>query len=153
MTLLGVLPHVTATLNGLAGLLSVIGVLLIKSGRRRAHHAVMTCAVVVSALFLLAYLLHHFLHPLSQFTGTGVIRPIYFTLLFSHILLAVAVTPMIVLTYRRARKAMAEGGLQDGSFERHKALARWTFPIWLYVSVTGIIVYWLLYHTYAQATS
>jgi putative membrane protein len=144
MTLVGILPHVTATLNGLAGILSLVGVALIKSGNRRAHQAVMTSAVIVSALFLVTYLLHHFLHPLFQFRGEGWVRPVYFTLLFSHVALAVAVTPMIVLTFLRARK-----GLASGQFDRHKALARWTFPVWLYVSVTGIVVYWMLYHSFA----
>jgi putative membrane protein len=144
MTLTGVLPHVTAGLNAAAGILSLIGFILIKSGSRRAHQLVMTAAIAVSALFLATYLLHHFLHPLFQFQGQGWARPVYFALLFSHVGLAVAVTPMIVFTFLRARKGLAGAG-----FERHKALARWTFPVWVYVSVTGIVVYWLLYHTYA----
>jgi uncharacterized membrane protein YozB (DUF420 family) len=149
MTLVSVLPHVTASLNGLAGLLSLIGVILIKSGNRAAHKTVMTAAMVVSALFLAVYLLHHFIHPLNPFRGEGWIRPVYFALLFSHVGLAVVVTPMIILTFLRARGALAQGGLIGGLFDRHKALARWTFPIWFYVSVTGILVYWLLYHVYA----
>jgi uncharacterized membrane protein YozB (DUF420 family) len=143
MSLVDVLPHVTAALNALAGLLSLIGFYQIKSGNRLAHKAVMSAAVVVSALFLATYLLHHFLHPLFQFRGEGIARPIYFTLLFTHVVLAVTVTPMIVLTYLRGRRALA-----TGDTARHKALARWTFPIWVYVSVTGIVVYWLLYHVY-----
>lgn len=146
MTLVDVLPHVTATLNGLAGLLSLIGVALIKAQNRRAHQIVMTSAVIVSALFLVTYLMHHFLRPLHPFPGQGAARTVYFSLLFSHVGLAVLVTPMILLTFLRARR-----GLAVGQFDRHKALARWTFPIWLYVSVTGIVVYWLLYHTYAAA--
>jgi len=143
MTLVDVLPHVTAGLNALAGLLALIGFYQIKSGNRLAHKAVMTAAVVVSALFLVTYLLHHFLHPLFQFRGEGVARPIYFTLLVTHVVLAVAVTPMIVVTYLRGRRALA-----TGETAKHKALARWTFPIWVYVSVSGIVVYWLLYHVY-----
>jgi len=143
MTLEDVLPHIVAVLNGLAGLLSLTGVLLIKSGHRIAHRAVMSAAVVTSGLFLATYLLHHFLHPLFQFRGEGWVRPVYFSLLASHVILAVAVTPMILLTFLRGRRAWI-----DGDFTRHKALARWTFPIWFYVSVTGIVVYWLLYHTY-----
>jgi|SRR5579859_303216 len=143
MSLVDVLPHVTAGLNALAGVLILIGFYQIKSGNRLAHKAVMTAAVVVSALFLATYLLHHFLHPLFQFRGEGVARPIYFTMLFTHVVLAVAVTPMIVVTYLRGRRALATG--ETG---RHKALARWTFPIWVYVSVSGIVVYWLLYHVY-----
>ena len=143
MALVDVLPHVTAGLNALAGLLALIGFYQIKSGNRLAHKAIMTAAVVVSALFLVTYLLHHFLHPLFQFRGEGVARPIYFTLLVTHVVLAVAVTPMIVVTYLRGRRALA-----TGETAKHKALARWTFPIWVYVSVSGIVVYWLLYHVY-----
>lgn len=144
MTLVGVLPHVTAALNALAGLLILIGFALIKSGNRQAHKKVMSAAMVVSAVFLATYLLHHFLHPLHAFPGEGVIRPIYFTLLATHVLLAVAVTPMIIITFLRGRQALA-----SGDTARHRALARWTFPIWLYVSVSGIAVYWLLFHIYA----
>jgi putative membrane protein len=143
MTLVEVLPHVTASLNALAGALALVGFALIKSGNRLAHKAVMTAAVVVSALFLATYLLHHFLHPLFQFRGEGAARTIYFTLLFTHVVLAVVVTPMIVLTYVRGRRALA-----SGETAKHRALARWTFPIWVYVSVSGIVVYWLLYHVY-----
>jgi len=143
MTLVEILPHVTAGLNALAGVLIVIGFALIKSGDRTAHKSVMTAAVIVSALFLAAYLLHHFLHPLFQFRGEGAVRPIYFTLLFTHVVLAVAVTPMIIWTFLRGRRALA-----SGETARHRALARWTFPVWLYVSVSGIVVYWLLYHVY-----
>lgn len=148
MTLIDILPHVTASLNGLAGMLSLIGVLLIKSKQRRAHQYVMTSAVIVSGLFLLTYLAHHVLVPLHPFPGQGNSRIVYFSLLFSHVGLAIIVTPMIIMTFMRARY-----GLLVEQFDRHKALARWTFPIWFYVSVTGIAVYWLLYHTYATASS
>ena len=143
MALADVLPHVTAGLNALSGVLILIGFALVKSGNRQAHKTVMTMAVVVSALFLATYLLHHFLHPLFQFKGEGAVRPVYFALLFTHVVLAVAVTPMIVLTFLRGRHALA-----SGETARHRALARWTFPIWVYVSVSGIVVYWLLYHVY-----
>ena len=143
MTLVQVLPHVTAALNALAGLLILIGFALIKSGNRVAHKAVMTTAMVVSAVFLATYLLHHFLHPLHAFPGEGIMRPIYFTLLVTHVVLAVAVTPMIVVTFLRGRRALA-----SGETAKHRALARWTFPIWLYVSLSGIVVYWLLYQVY-----
>jgi putative membrane protein len=143
MSLVQILPHVTAALNALAGVLILIGFVLIKSGNRQAHKAVMTTAMVVSAVFLATYLLHHFLHPLHQFPGEGIARPIYFTLLITHVVLAVAVTPMIVVTFLRGRRALA-----SGETARHRALARWTFPIWFYVSVSGIVVYWLLYQVY-----
>jgi len=144
MTLVGVLPHVTAALNALAGVLILIAFALIKSGNRVAHKKVMTVAMVVSGVFLATYLVHHALHPLHAFPGEGVVRPIYFTLLATHVVLAVAVTPMIIMTFLRGRRALA-----SGQTARHRALARWTFPIWLYVSASGIVVYWLLFHTYA----
>ena len=134
-----ILPHLTAGLNALAGLLIVIGFTLIRLQRRAAHQAVMTLAVATSGLFLVSYLLHHLTAPVFVFPGEGIIRPIYFTMLISHVVFAVAVTPMVVLTFWRAR---------GGAFDRHRALARWTFPVWLYVSLTGIAVYALLYHVY-----
>lgn len=137
--MVSLLPHVTAGLNALAGILSLIGFILIKSRHRRAHRFVMTAAVATSVLFLIAYLLHHFTAPLFVFSGQGIIRPIYFAMLISHVALAVAVTPMVALTFLRARR---------GDFALHRGLARWTFPVWLYVSVTGIAVYVLLYHIY-----
>lgn len=144
MTLIDVLPHVTAGLNALAGLLILIGFALIKSGDRVAHKKVMTAAMVVSAVFLTVYLVHHALQPLHAFPGEGAIRPVYFTLLASHVILAVAVTPLIIVTFLRGRVALA-----SGITVKHRALARWTLPLWLYVSVSGILVYWLLYHVYA----
>ncbi len=135
----GVLPHLTAALNALAGLLVLVGFLLIRQRRKAAHRAVMTAAVVVSALFLVSYLLHHITAPVFVFPGQGLIRPIYFTMLVSHVALAVVVAPMVVVTFRRARR---------GDFDLHRGLARWTFPIWLYVSATGLAVYVLLYHVY-----
>jgi len=134
-----VLPHVTAALNALAGLLLLVGFILIKLRRKRAHRFVMTAAVSTSVLFLVAYLAHHFTAPVFVFPGQGLVRPIYFAMLISHVALAVTVTPMVGLTVLRARR---------GDFAAHRALARWTFPVWLYVSVTGILVYLLLYHVY-----
>jgi uncharacterized membrane protein YozB (DUF420 family) len=152
-TLGAVLPHLTAALNALAGILLWIGFRLIRSGRRQAHHSVMTAAVIVSALFLVSYVLHHLTAPVYVFHGQGIVRPIYFFMLTTHVILAVAVTPMVILTFLRARRARALAGqywsgFQKGDFGRHKALARWTFPIWLYVSVTGVLVYLMVYHIY-----
>ncbi len=134
-----ILPHVTAALNAAAAILLLIGFALIRQGRRQAHRGVMTAAVVTSGLFLVAYLLHHVTTPLFAFRGQGLIRPIYFAMLASHVTMAVVAAPMVVITFRRARL---------GLFDRHRGLARWTFPVWLYVSVTGIAVYVLLYHVY-----
>jgi len=120
----GILPHLTAALNALAGLLLLIGLVLIRSGQRLWHRRVMGAAVVT---------------PVFVFTGQGLIRPLYFAMLVSHVVLAAAVTPMVALTVLRARR---------GAFDRHRAMARWTYPIWLYISVTGIAVYVLVYHLY-----
>jgi uncharacterized membrane protein YozB (DUF420 family) len=134
-----VLPHLTAGLNALAGILVLIGFGLIRLGYKTAHGMVMTAAIFASALFLAAYLAHHFTAPVFVFAGHGAIRPVYFTMLVSHVALAVVVTPLIIATYRRARR---------GAYDRHRALALWTVPVWLYVSVTGIAVYVLVYHVY-----
>ena len=155
-TLGAVLPHLTAALNALAGILLVIGYTLIRTEQRAAHRAVMTTAVIVSALFLVAYVLHHLTAPVYVFNGQGIVRPIYFFMLTTHVILAVAVTPMVIVTFIRALRAKARaeqegGGLATGDFDRHKALARWTFPIWLYVSVTGVLVYLMVYQIYPAA--
>lgn len=133
------LPHLTAGLNALAAILLLIGFTLIRLRLKTAHRFVMSAAVVTSVLFLAAYLLHHFTAPVFVFPGQGLIRPIYFAMLISHVTLAVVVAPMVAITFMRARR---------GSFDSHRSLARWTFPVWLYVSVTGIVVYVLLYHVY-----
>ena len=140
--MLGVLPHVTAALNGLAAVLLLCGFALVRTGRRPAHRRVMTAAVITSTLFLIAYLTYHFTAPVFVFPGHGLARPLYYTLLVSHVLLAVVAVPLVVLTFLRARR---------GAFDRHRGLARWTLPVWLYVSVSGIVVYLLLYHVYDRA--
>ena len=143
-----VLPHLTAALNALAGMLLLIGVYFIRTGQRERHRKTMTTAMVTSALFLLAYVLNHLSKPVYVFQGQGIIRPIYFFMLTTHVILAIAVTPMVVITFLRGLRARAAGGIVQGDFRRHRALARWTFPIWLYVSVTGVIVYLMVYHIY-----
>ncbi|HEY1720236.1 MAG TPA: DUF420 domain-containing protein [Magnetospirillaceae bacterium] len=151
-TLSAILPHLTAFLNALAGVLITIGYWMIRTKRRTAHKTIMTAAVICSALFLVSYVLNHLTHPVYVFRGEGIIRPIYFAMLTSHVILAIVVTPMVALTFIRARRAWAiagEAGVASGNFKRHRALARWTFPIWLYVSITGIIVYLMVYQIYA----
>ncbi|MBC7953191.1 MAG: DUF420 domain-containing protein [Rhodospirillaceae bacterium] len=133
------LPHLTAGLNATALVLLLCGFALIKSGRRDLHRRVMLAAVGTSGLFLVAYMVYHATAPIFVFRGMGAVRPVYYTLLISHVVLAAAVTPMIALTVWRA---------VTGRFEPHRGLARWTLPIWLYVSATGIVVYALLYHVY-----
>jgi uncharacterized membrane protein YozB (DUF420 family) len=152
MTLLSVLPHVNAALNAISTVLLVIAYVLIKSGKPAAHRRVMILAMIVSAIFLACYLTYHFTAPVFVFPGTGWIKPVYYTMLISHVILATIVTPMILMTAWRAVKAWQNGaGLSniETNFARHRALARWTFPIWIYVTVTGVLIYVTLYHVYA----
>lgn len=100
----------------------------------------MIAAFTVSSVFLISYVTYHYHHGTTRFTGEGWIRPVYFSLLGTHTILAVAVVPLVIVTLRRGLK---------NDIGRHKAIARWTYPIWLYVSVTGVIVYIMLYHLYA----
>ena len=130
------LPAVNASLNALSGLLLLVGYALIKSGRRDQHRAVMIAAFTSSALFLICYLVYHAQVGSVPFTRQGFVRPLYFTILLTHVVLAVVVLPMIILTMTRGLK---------GRFREHKKIARWTFPVWMYVSVTGVLVYVLLY--------
>ncbi len=139
MTAANTLPHVTAGLNALALCFLATGFVFIRSGRKDLHKRAMLGAVATSALFLGFYILYHFAAPIFVFRGSGMARPIYYTLLISHVVLAALVTPLIALTLMRALK---------GNFETHPIIARWTLPVWLYVSVTGIVVYLMLYHIY-----
>lgn len=134
-----VLPHVNAALNALSTILLIVGFALIRFGRRDIHRKVMLAALTVSAVFLVSYLTYHFTAPTFVFPGTGWTRPVYFALLISHVVLATIVTPMVILTAYRALK---------GTFDRHKAIARWTIGAWLYVTVTGVMIYVILYHAY-----
>jgi uncharacterized membrane protein YozB (DUF420 family) len=137
MSSASILPHVTATLNAATVVFAAAGFAFIRSGHRQAHRAAMIGAVAMSVLFLIAYLTYHFTQPIFVFRGQGWVRPVYYALMISHVVLAMVVTPMVLLTFVR--------GLR-GRFERHRPLARWTLPLWLYVSVTGIVVYIMLYH-------
>ena len=130
------LPAVNATLNGISALLLFTGFLYIRNGRKKAHRACMVSAFTTSSLFLVSYLTYHFIHGSTSFTGQGWTRPVYFTILISHTILATAVVPLVLMTLRRAVKQQ---------FDRHAALARWTLPVWLYVSISGVAVYWMLY--------
>ncbi len=139
MTTATVLPHVNAVLNALSTVLLLIGYTLIRAGKRDAHRKIMISTIAVSAVFLASYLLYHFTAPIFVFPGKGWTVPVYYSMLVSHVILAVVVTPMIAVTAWRAL---------HGNFDRHKAIARWTFPIWLYVTVTGVAIYVILYHVY-----
>ncbi|HYF33819.1 MAG TPA: DUF420 domain-containing protein [Prosthecobacter sp.] len=133
------LPVVNATLNSLAAIFLVVGFIFIKTGQAKAHIICMSCALVVSAAFLACYLYYHYRVGHVEFAGKGAIRTFYLSLLASHVLLAVVNLPMIILTVIPALKQR---------FDRHLRIARWTLPVWLYVSVTGVIVYFMCYHWY-----
>ena len=132
------IPALNATLNGIATVLLTIGFALIKQGRRDAHRKVMTAACIVSAVFLVGYVTHKILvrgvH--TPFGGIGAIRTFYYAMLLSHILLAISIAYLVPRTFLLAIK---------GNIARHQAWAKWTFPIWYYVSVTGVLVYFFLY--------
>lgn len=130
------LPALNALLNFTAAVLLVTGYFLIRAGKRDAHRKVMLAALAASVLFLTSYLVYHAQVGSVRFQKTGAIRTVYLTILFTHTVLAAAVPVLAIMTLSRAWK---------GKFAKHKALARWTLPIWLYVSVTGVIVYWMLY--------
>ena len=130
------LPTVNATLNATSAVLLVTGYVLIRRRRIAAHRAVMIAAFSCSVLFLISYLTYHFHAGSVRFQGTGGVRTLYFTILLSHTVLAAAVPFLAVITLVRALRER---------FDRHRAIARWTLPIWLYVSVTGVVVYWMLY--------
>jgi len=131
------LPTVNAILNGIAAAFLLAGWVLIRRRRMRAHRAAMLSALVCSVAFLASYLVYHAQVGSVRFQGTGAIRTVYFTVLLTHTVLAAAVPFLAAITLTRALQRR---------FPRHRAIARWTLPIWLYVSVTGVAVYWMLYH-------
>jgi putative membrane protein len=145
-----VLPHVNAVLNSISTVLLLIGFVMIKTGRRELHRKVMLAATAVSAVFLVCYLVYHFTAPIFVFPGQGWERPAYFTLLVSHVILAAAMTPMVVVTLWRAWKAWQTTGdlFAPGAFAAHRKIARYTWPVWIYVTVTGVLIYVILYHVY-----
>ncbi len=130
------LPALNASLNGVATFFLVAGYVLIRRRRIAAHRASMMAAVAASALFLISYVIYHAYAGSRPFTGTGPIRAVYFFILLTHIVLAAAIVPMVLITLSRALRER---------FDRHAAIARWTLPVWLYVSVTGVVIYLMLY--------
>jgi len=140
MTIIQILPHAQAALNITAVCLTMAAYYYIRRQNRTAHRAYMIAALVVSSLFLVSYLIYHFQIGNIPFAGQGLIRPIYFSILASHILLAVLIVPLILVTLRYAL---------NGQFSAHRRVARWTLPIWLYVSVTGVAIYLLAFHIYS----
>lgn len=135
-TMLTFLPTLNACLNALSGLLLVAGYLQIRRRNVQAHRRLMLGAFAVSIIFLVSYLIYHYGVGSVRFTGQGWVRPVYFAILITHTVLAAAVPFLAVITINRAWKR---------EFQRHRRVARWTFPIWLYVSVTGVAVYMFLY--------
>jgi len=130
------LPTLNATLNAITTVLLASGYFFIRRRRIAAHKFCMLSALCTSALFLISYLTYHFQIGSKPFTGQGPIRIVYFAILISHTVLAVTIVPLVILTVRRAWR---------GNFERHARIARRTLPLWLYVSFTGVVVYWMLY--------
>jgi putative membrane protein len=138
---LSFLPPIYATINGITAVVLIAGVLAIKNGKRKLHKQLMTTAIVLSVAFLVMYVGYHMTSDSTKFRGEGIIRPIYFFILISHILLSIAVIPLVLITYVRALA---------NKFDKHKKIARITFPIWLYVAVTGVVVYLMIapYYVY-----
>ena len=130
------LPHLNASLNAVAGVLLVIGWVLIRNKRVAAHRRCMISAFAVSTLFLLSYVIYHSQAGSRPYAGTGTLRTVYFSILIPHVILAAAVPPLAIVTLKRGL-ALDE--------VRHRRIARWTFPIWMFVSVSGVAVYLMLY--------
>ena len=133
------LPALNATLNGISALLLVYGYVLIRRRQYERHRRVMLAAFTVSGLFLLSYVVYHANAGSRPFPGTGLIRGIYFAILITHVVLAAAILPLALVTTARGLRSQ---------FDRHVRIARWTLPIWLYVSVTGVVIYLMLYQLY-----
>ena len=130
-----------ATLNGTSAVLLAAGYTAIRAGKVQTHKKLMISALIASCAFLVSYVVYHIrIHQVIHFQGQGWIRPVYFTILISHTILAVVIVPLIIITLRRAWLAR---------FDRHRLIARWTLPLWFYVSFTGVIVYLMVYQLYA----
>jgi uncharacterized membrane protein YozB (DUF420 family) len=134
-----VLPHLNASLNATSCILLLAGFFFIRQRKITAHVACMVGAICVSILFLVSYLIYHYNYGSVRFTGQGAVRQLYLGVLLTHTVLAVVIVPLIILTLRRALR---------GEYRLHRRIARWTYPLWLYVSITGVVVYLMLYHLY-----
>ena len=133
------LPALNASLNGLSAVLIVTAYILIRRGQRILHKRFMLAALTSSTAFLVSYVIYHANAGSRHFAGTGIIRGVYFPILITHVVLAAVILPMVLITTARGLRAR---------YDRHVAIARWTLPLWLYVSVTGVIVYLMLYQLY-----
>lgn len=138
------LPHVNAALNAVSIVFLAAGYRYIRRGEREKHKACMLGAIAVSAAFLVSYLIYHFNSGLARFGGEGLVRPVYFTILIVHVLAAVAITVMVPIT---AVRALA------GRFDQHRRIARWTWPLWMYVAVSGVVVYVMAIHFYPYSAA
>lgn len=136
---IGDLPALNATLNALSAVFILTGYVLIRRGERTLHKRFMLAAVATSAAFLASYVVYHANAGSRPFPGTGAVRAIYFAILITHVVLAAAIVPLVLTTVARGLRAQ---------YDRHVRIARWTLPVWLYVSVTGVIIYLLLYQLY-----
>jgi uncharacterized membrane protein YozB (DUF420 family) len=136
---ISLLPHLNAFLNATSAVLLITGYRLIRGGHIEAHRRCQLLALTTSIAFLCSYLTYHYFHGSTHFAGQGFARPLYFTILTSHTILAVVIVPLVAVTLWRALK---------GDFARHRKIARITLPLWLYVSVTGVLVYLMLYQLY-----
>ncbi len=138
---LSFLPPIYATVNGITGIVLVVAVLAIKNGKKKLHERLMTTAIALSVVFLVMYVAYHMTSDSTKFGGEGVVKYVYFFILITHILLSIIIIPLVLITYVRALAT---------KFDKHKKIARITFPIWLYVAVTGVIVYLMISPYYAQ---
>ena len=134
-----VLPHFNAFLNASSFVLLASGYFFIRRKNIRAHITCQIAALSASVLFLVSYVVYHSHHGVTRFAGQGIVRPIYFSILGTHTFLAAVIVPFVIITVRRAKRR---------EFLRHRGIARWTLPLWLYVSITGVLVYLMLYHLY-----
>src|SRR6266536_4702284 len=130
-----IFPVINASLNGTSAVLLLTAHSMIKRGRMAAHRALMLTAIVTSSLFLASYLYYHWHVGSVRFQGQGWSRPVYYTILTSHTILTITIVPLVIVTLIRALRER---------FDRHRAIARWTYPLWLYVSVTGVVIYFML---------
>jgi uncharacterized membrane protein YozB (DUF420 family) len=146
-----ILPHLNGGLNAFTVVLLIAGLLAIRGGHRTAHRYIMTLTLGVSALFLASYLTYHFIAPIFVFAGHGWVRPVYYSLLVLHVILAIIVTPMVLMTAWRGVRAVRAPGSGNGRAAAHRRLARWTWPLWFVVAVSGVTIYVMLYHLYPAA--
>jgi uncharacterized membrane protein YozB (DUF420 family) len=145
MDLAKVLPEINATLNALTGVLLVIAYILIRQKRIAAHRRFMIAACITAVVFLAGYVLNHYLRHgiVTRFTAEGWVRPLYFTILISHTILAITIVPLVIITLRYGLRMRVA---------QHRRIARWTFPLWMYVSLTGVLVYFFLYQWFPSTS-